>query len=264
MKRFLSIFLIISFCLSFAACSSKDNNGDNGVTVTEETTQAGPAFKTETKEYSKDFSDENGRVVYTVKAKLPQITADLPEDIAKDINRSVYGFFEDACESAESNIKNASAFMDSQNHDIPWARSLDYEITLCTEKYYSITVRDSFTMFGVENADPTLIGINFDVVRGKMCGISEFFYENHSYENVKQILVDSFIAKDISSVFYGGAELTEEQSDIAYHVADMENFYLTDKGIGFYFSKNAFDPQQYGTFVAHYAWEDVAVVLKKP
>ncbi len=263
MKRYISIFLIISLCLSFAACSA---NGNTPVTsaVREETTRPAPAFQTAAEEYSKDFTDENGRVVYTVRASLPQITADLPENIADDINRSLYGIFEDACETAESNIKNAAAFMDSQGHEFPWERSFDFEINLCSDRYFSITVRDYFTMFGADEPVPTLIGYTYDVVRGTKCTFSDFFYENHSYDSVKRVIVDEFIGRDIAEVFYDGAELDDEQRSLAYETADTENFYLTDDGIGFYFSKNAFDPEAYGTFVTHYTWEEIAVVLKRP
>lgn len=265
MKRYISIFLVISLCFSFAACSVNGKNPDvTSTSAAEATTKAAPAFQTETEEFSKDFTDENGRVVYTVKAQLPKITENVPEDIAEDINRSVYGIFENACEDAESNIENAAKFMDSQNHEIPWARSFDYVINLCSDKYFSITVRDYFTMFGSEELEPTQRGYTYDVVRGRLCTLSDFFYENYSYDNVRQIIIDEFICKDVSKVYYDGAELTDEQRSVIYDAVDTENFYLTDSGIGFYFSENAVDPLRYGTFVAHYTWEEIAVVLKRP
>ncbi len=264
MKRYISIFLIISLCFSFAACTVNEKKPDVTVTVTQEATTSVPAPLTQAEEFSKDFTDENGRIVYTVRAQLPKITGNVSEDIAKDINRSVYGIFEDACETAESNIENAANFMDSQNSETPWARSVDYEINLCNDKYFSITAREYFTMFGSDNLEPVKRGYTFDVTRGKLCTLSDFFYEDHSYDSVRQFIIDEFICKDVSAVYCSGAELTEEMRSSVNEVFDTENFYLTDSGIGFYFSENAIDPYLYGTFVAHYTWQEIAVILKRP
>ncbi len=265
MKRYISIFLIISLCFSFAACSANEKNPDAvSVSATEEATAPVPVPQTVTEEHSKDFADESGRVVYTVKAKLPKITGNVPEDIAKDINRSVYGIFEDACETAESNIGNAADFMGSQSLETPWARWFDYEINLCSDRYFSITVKDYFTMFGSDEPEPTLTGYTYDVIRGRLCTVSDFFYEGYSYDNVRQIIIDEFICKDVSLNYCDGAELTDEMLNSVNEVFDAENFYLTDSGIGFYFSENAIDPYRYGTFVAHYTWQEIAVVLKRP
>ncbi len=262
MKRYISIFLIISLCFSFAACSVKEKTPQ--VSVTEEPTTAEPPPETVTEEYSREFTDENGRVVYTVKAQLPKIIGNVSGNIAEDINRSVYGIFEDACETAESNIANAAKFMDSQNLETPWAKTFEYDINLCSSKYFSITVKEYFTMYGVDNTEPAVKGYTFDVVRGKLSLFMDFAYENHSYESIRQFIIDEFICKDVSAAYYDGAELTEEQRNGILAVFDTENFYLTADGIGFYFSENVIDPLKFGTFVAHYTWEEIAVILKKP
>lgn len=265
MKRCISIFLGISLCFSLAACTGKEKTPDvTSTSAAEATTEAVPVPLTEAEEYSKDFTDENGRTVYTVRALLPKITGNVPEDIAKDINRSLCGIFEDACETAEINIDNAAEFMDSQNSGTPWARSFDYEVNLCSDKYFSITVRDYFTMFGSEELEPAMRGYTFDVARGRLCTLTDFFYENYSYDSVRQIIVDEFICKDVSKIYFEGKELTDEMRTAINEVFDTENFYLTDSGIGFYFSENAVNPQYFGTFVAHYEWQEIAVILKRP
>lgn len=265
MKRYISIFLIIALCFSFASCSVKEDTPDITVAATtEEATTSVPPPLTETEEYSRDFTDENGRVVYTVRAQLPQITGNTEESIAEDINRSVYGIFEDACETAESNVENAAAFMDANNSETPWSRSLEYVINLCTDKYFSITVNDYFTMYGNSEIEPAKRGYTFNVTRGIRCAFSDFTYENRSTEGVKRFIVDEFIGKDVAEVYFDGAELTDEQRSTVYDAVDTENFYLTDSGIGFYFSENAIDPNRFGTFVAHYTWEEIAVILKRP
>lgn len=262
MKRYISIFLIISLCFSFAACSAKEETPQ--VSVTEEPTTVIPPPETVTEEYSREFTDENGRVVYTVKAQLPKIIGNVSESIANDINRSVYGIFEDACETAENNIENAAKFMDSQNLETPWAKTFEYDVNLCSGKYFSFTVKEYFTMYGVDNTEPAVKGYTFDVVRGKLSLFMDFTYENDSYENVRQVIIDEFICRDVSADYYNGAELPEEQRNSVFAGFDAENFYLTDDGIGFYFSENVIDPLKFGTFVAHYTWEEIAVILKRP
>ncbi len=264
MKRYISIILIPALCLSFAACSVKNKDKTDLPDIsTEAPTTSLSKPDLDVAEFSKEFTDENGRVVYTVKAKLPKITGNLSEKITEYLNGISYGLFEDACESAESNIKNAAAFMDTQNSQTPWSKVIDYDINLSDGRYFSFTVKDYFSMFGSSEVEPTLTGYVFDIVKGEPCALQDFLYENHSYDNVKQILVDEFICDDVSTVLFNDAPLTDEQRDIVHGVFDAGNFYLTDTGIGFYFSKNSINPNHFGTFVTHYTWGDVAVVLKR-
>lgn len=262
MKRYISIFLIISLCFAFAACSVKEKTPQ--VLETKAPTTAEPAPLIAPEEFSREFKDENGRTVYTVKAQLPQIKGNLSESIAEDINRSVYGIFEDACETAESNIASAAEFMDSRNSENPWSKKFEYDVTLCNSRYLSITVKEYFTMFGVDNVEPAVKGYTFNFASGNLCMLMDFSYENYSYENVKQIIIDNYICNDISTVYYDGAELTEEQRNDIAEIFDTENFYLTADGIGFYFSENVINPLKFGTFVTHYDWDEIAVILKRP
>lgn len=264
MKRYISIILIPVLCLAFASCSVKDkNNPDVSALTTEVPTTSLPKPDLGFEEYSKDFTDENGRVVYTVKAVLPKITGNIPETTADYLNGIFYGIFESACDSAEINIGNAAAFMDAQNSQNPWSRSIDYSINLSDGQYFSFTVKEYFSMFGSTEVEPSMKGYVFDIVKGVPCTLYDFTYENHSYDNVKQILVDNFICKDVSTVMFDGKPLTEEENKIVHDVFDSGNFYLTDKGIGFYLSMNSIDPNRFGTLVTLYTWQDIAVVLKK-
>lgn len=264
MKRYISLILILSLCLSFAACSVKnDSNTDGTELSTEIQTTSLPKPDLDVAEYSKDFTDENGRVVYTVKANLPKITGNIPDDIADYLNGVFYSFFEDACESAESNIENATAFMDNQNSQKPWIKSLDYNINLSDGKYFSFTIKDSFSMFGNPEVEPSLTGYVFDIIKGVPCTIRDFMYENSSHDSVKQVLADEFIYNDVAKVLFNDTPLNDEQKEIVFEVFDLGNFYLTDTGIGFYFSSNSINPNYFDTFVTHYTWEDVAVVLKR-
>ena len=142
MKRYISLILTLSLCLSFAACSAKvDKPADESAASTEVLTTSLPKPDLGYEEYSEYFTDENGRVVYTVKATLPKITGNIPEKITEYLNGVSYGIFEDACESAKSNIENAAAIMDAQNLQTPWIKVIDYDINLSDGQYLSFTVK---------------------------------------------------------------------------------------------------------------------------
>lgn len=265
MKRYISLFLIFSLCLSLAACSVKKDSSELSSSLsTEEATTSLPKPDIGNAEFSKEFTDENGRVVYTVKALLPEFSGNIPEEITSYLNSFVYGIFEDACKTAESNIANAASFMDAQQLETPWARSFDYNINLSDGKYLSFTVNDYFTMYGSDNIEPDMFGYTFDIIRGVPCTLLDFSYDNFTLSNVNQIIVDELICDDISTVMHNGAPLTDEQRSAVHGIVNVENFYLTDTGIGFYFSKYAVNPNHYGTFITHYTWDEVAVVLKRP
>lgn len=264
MKRYISIILVLALCLSFAACSVKDNTVSADPNVSDGTTSAPlPIPDIGTEEFSKEFTDENGRVVYTVKAMLPKITGNLSDELTNYLNSVFYGIFEDACESAESNIENAAAFMDAQNLQNPWSKVIDFNINLSDGQYFSFTVKDYFSMFGSSEVEPTLTGYVFDLVKGEPCTLLDFSYENHSFDSIKQTIVDEFICKDVASSLFNGATLTDEQKESVRGVFDAGNFYLSETGIGFYFSSNTINPNHFGTFVTHYTWDDIAVVLKR-
>lgn len=263
MKRYISFFLILSLCFSFAACSVKEDSPEiNQPPQTVTTTVPKPII--EAAEHSKEFTDENGRVVYTLKAFLPQITGNTAENIASYINKFSYGLFEDACEFAQSNIENAANFMDSQGNGKPWSRTLDFDVSYSDGRFLSIVVKDYFSMFGSEEIEPTLTGYTFDIISGMPCTLLDFTYENYSISEIERVVEEAFLFETVSDYFFNGTPLTDEQKQTVRDVFDPSNFYLNDRGVVFYFSGYEINPSHYGTFNVDYTWDEIAVILKMP
>lgn len=263
MKRYISFFLIISLCFSFAACSVKEETPDiTQLSQTVTTTIPSPVI--DAAYYSKEFTDENGRVVYTLKAHLPQITGNTAENVASYINEFFYGLFEDACESAQSNIGNASAFMDSQGNGKPWSRILGFDISYSDGRFLSIVIEDSFSMFGNEENKPTLKGYTFDIISGMPCTLLDFAYGNYSISEIESIVEESFLFDTVSDYFFNGTPLTDEQKQLVRDVFDPANFYLNFRGFVFYFNGYEINPRYYGTFNVDYTRDEIAPILRIP
>lgn len=262
MKRFISLFLIFALCLSFASCSAKKDSPDSAESGTEITTLPPPPV-IDSAEHSKEFKDENGRVVYTVDVKIPQITEYERENFANYINKLSLEIFNEACEKAESNLESAARFMDARNTDTPWARKIDFEVSLSSERYLSIIIKEYFSTLG-EEVEPSLKTLTFDVVNGVPCTLYDFALEVFTPEEVNRIIVDNYICDDVSEFFFGGQELNDEVRQIVHDIFDPESFYLTSDGIGFYLSKYAINPLLTGAFTCEYTWSEIAEILKMP
>lgn len=261
MKRFISIFLIAALCLSFASCSAREKP-DSTETVTDVTTTL-PAPVIDSAEHSKEFRDENGRVVYTVDVIIPQITEYESDGFMNYINKLSLEIFDEACEKAESNIENAAKFMDSRGSSTPWSKKIDFDVSFSNGRYLSLIIKEYFSTLG-EEVEPSLKSSTFDVVNGVPCTLFDFAREVFSPEEVTRIIVDNYICKDVSFLFFGGQELTEEKKQLVHDIFDSESFYLTSDGIGFYLSRYAIDPSLTGVFTCHYTWSEIAEVLKMP
>ncbi|MBQ2974780.1 MAG: DUF3298 domain-containing protein [Clostridia bacterium] len=264
MKRYISFFMILSLCFSFAACSVKDDSSEVSHQPPQTVTTTVPKPIIEAAEHSRDFTDENGRVVYTLKAFLPQITGNAAENTASYINKFSYGLFEEACEFALSNIENAANFMDSQGNGKPWSRMLDFDISYSDGRFLSIVVKDYFSMFGSEEIEPTLTGYTFDIISGMPCTILDFTYENYSINEIERVVEEDFLFETVSDYFFNGTPLTDEQKQTVRDVFDTSNFYLIENGIMFYFSGYEISPMHHGTFTVDYTWDEIALILKMP
>ncbi|MBQ2842544.1 MAG: hypothetical protein IJE72_05865 [Clostridia bacterium] len=262
MKRFICIFMIFALCFSFASCSLNDKAPDSTETSAEVTTTL-PAPVIASSEHSKEFKDENGRVVYTVDVVIPQITDFESEAIKDYINEYSLEIFNEACEKAESNFENAARFMDSRGSNTPWSRKIDFEVSFSNGRYLSFIIKEYFSMHGDET-EPSLKSSTFDVVNGVPCTLFDFGLDVFSANEVMQIIADNYLAPNVSSLFYGGSELTEEQKQLVRDTFDSENFYLTSDGISFYMSKYIFDPMLTGFFTCNFTWSEIAEVLKMP
>ncbi len=260
MKKIISIFMIFILCFSFAACTAKDKTPSAEPTeTTAETTLPPPVI--DKIQHSKEFKDENGRVVFTVEVVLPEVIENATESFMEYINGESETYFNEACEYAEKNLENAALFMDSNNSDKPWSKKIDFDITYSSGSYLCLLIKDYFSMLGGEN-EPALRTDCYDILNERPCSLFDFKLEENSRERTTEIIVESLICPRISAEIFGGEELTEEQKKLIHEIYSPSDFYLTADGIGFYLSRYAVDTNLTGTFTCEYKWNEVAFVLK--
>lgn len=265
MKRFFSILLISALVFSLAACSVEEKNEETTQPQTvavETTTLTVPVIESST--HSKQFKDENGRVVYTVDVIVPQLDEFENESLKAQVNTLSTEIFNDACEKAEPNIANAAKFMDDRNSDIPWAKKIDFEVSFSDGRYLSFVIKEYFSTLG-EETQPSLRGATFDVLDSSMLYLSDFVYDaDSSLEENANKIADKLLSPRVSEYFYNNRELTDEEKQLVRDAFFYENFYLTSDGIGFFMSKYIFDPMLTGSFACHFTWEQVSGILKLP
>lgn len=260
MKRFISLMLAFMLLFSLAACSSDEIQPETTETEKEvETTLPLPVF--DSYKESKEFKDENGRVVYTVAANIPRIIKNTDEAFAEYVNNYFLGIFNDACEFAEKNISNAAAFMDSNSSSSPWSKRIDFEVKFSDGSYVSFIINEYFSMLG-EEVEPSVKSVTFDISNGEPLTLLDLAHEDYSIADVEKLVEEKFILPKIVFYFFNGSKPNEEQYQLVHDAFNAENFYLTDDGISFYISEYIINPQRSGTFICDFSWEDVEPFLK--
>lgn len=240
MKKALSIFLAVAMLLSLAACKGKSNDEN------QTTTYAVPVIEDST--YSKEFRDENGRVVFTVDATVPQIIDKCDPKVKEYINAKVLEIFNDACEFAQSNLEYAA------KNTEPWSKTITLETTLLDNHYACFLVND---IFSVNGDTPTLSTLCFDIRKGAPCTLADFAVNPDEPESCFEFFVSDTLAKVLPQRFHNPSYITDEVLDRLDEIVDPDNFYLTEKGMGFYIDKSLVDERLSGNYKITFTWAEL-------
>lgn len=259
MKKFLSIFLVFALLFCFASCKAKDKN--NGMTTT--TTVAPPVIKEQS--HHKDFTDENGRIVYVVDVVLPEISEYENSAVKDYLNKVSFEIFEDACKKAESNVRNAASSMNSLQTDKPWVNQIAFETTYSDGRFTCFLIKDALSYSGGVG-EPAYITKCFDFRQGASCSAKEFAIAEYSEEDYQSILVDGLIKPMAMQNFYPNnpSAITEETLNAFNETFSVSNFYLTENGMAFYFDKSLIDPYLTGVYVCEFDWAQLSSVFASP
>ncbi len=259
MKRFLCIFLVFALLFCFASCKAKDKN--NGMTTT--TTVAPPVIREQT--HHKDFTDENGRTVYVVDVVIPEVSEYVDSAVKDYLNKVSFEIFEEACQKAESNIRNAANSMDYLETDKPWTNQITFETTYSDGRFTCFLIKDALSYSGGVG-EPVYKTKCFDLKLGAPCSAIQFAIADFSEADYQAMLVDDLIKPMAMQNFYPNnpSAITEETLEKFNETFSVSNFYLTDKGIAFYFNKSVIDPYLTGVYVCEFEWSQLSSVFMSP
>ncbi|MBQ3006567.1 MAG: hypothetical protein IJD78_03300 [Clostridia bacterium] len=261
MKRLLCIFLAAVLCFSLASCSVKDDTSETTTAETAPTTTL-PVPEIEQSTHSEKFRDENGRIVYTVDVVVPHLDEFENTVLMAQVNTLSNEVFREACEKAELNIENAAKFMDSRNSATPWSRRIDFEVSFLNGRFLSFIIKEYFSSDGTEG-EPAYRSATFDVLDGSPCYLTDFAPDTDR-DDIAGKIIDRLLCPSVSSYFYGGQPLNEEQKQLVHDSFFYENFYLTADGVGFYMSSYVFNPQHSGVYTCHYTWDELSGIMALP
>lgn len=259
MKKFLCLLLIFVLLFSFAACKAKDKDSE----FTTTTTVAPPVIKEQS--HHKDFTDENGRIVYVVDVVLPEISEYANEAVKDYLNKVSLEIFDDACEKAVNNVENAALSMDSLDTEKPWTNKITFETTYSDGRFTCFLIKDALSFSGGVG-EPAYITKCFDLKQGAPCSALTFANADYSMEDYQVMVVDELIKPMAESNFYPNnpSVITQENLDAFSESFALENFYLTESGMAFYFDKSVIDPYLKGTYVCEFEWAQISTVFMSP
>ncbi len=263
MKRILSITLILAVLFSFASCRNINELNEETTTETPTTTAAPPVVNE--KKQTKEFKDKNGRTVYVVDVVLPEISENIEQSMVDYINSVTNKFFEDACVQAEKNIESAAKFMDSNNSDKPWKKTISFETKYISGYYLSFLISESVSFFGSSNNTPSVYARTFSIKEGNPINASYFTVCPETPEIALGYVADLLRNKAKTDFYEENFVLNEMKLEAFDKVASLDDFYLTEDGMVFYVSRGDIDPYETsGVFEAEYSWDDLSGLFDKP
>lgn len=213
---------------------------------------------------SKKFKDENGKTVYVVEVVLPEITKNCEKDVADFINKVTNDIFEEACTDAEMNVKSASNFMNSSGSKMPWSCEINFETTYLSGRYVCFLIEKKLSYFGVEDTEPDYETRCFNVQTGGLCSVLEFAPDPTLEEEITAFLAD-YMEKNAPRDFHPEyAGITQEQVAKISEVFDINQFYVTDEGIGFYFERCLVAEAFPGIYRRVIPWDELMGYLISP
>ena len=245
MKRILSLLIILALVFSFASCKGK--NGDDS------TNAATPVIEEST--HSKEFRDESGRVVFTVDVTVPEITDKCDPKIAEYINGVALDIFNDACGFAESNLESAAKSAS------PWSKKITFETTLLNNRYACFLISDFFSLHG---DTPILSTVCFDVQKGTVCTLNDFACIPDEPEACFESFLYDILARVLPVRFHNPEYITEDVLQKLDEIVDPSCFYLTEKGMGFYFNKNLVHYYLNGNYKVTFSWDELTGCYQLP
>lgn len=259
MKKFLSIFLIFVLIFSFAACKAKDKDPE----FTTTTTIAPPVIKEQS--HHKDFIDANGRIVYVVDVVLPEVSEYADNAVKDYVNKVSLEIFDDACEKAQNNIENAALSMDSLGTEKPWTNQITFETTYSDGRFTCFLIKDALSFSGGKG-EPLYKTRCFDLKQGAPCSALAFAVADFSKEEYDAMLVEDLIKPMAMRNFYpNNPEVISEKNLEAFNTSfTLENFYLTESGMAFYFDKSVIDPELSGVYVCEFEWAQLSSIFFSP
>ena len=251
MKRIICAVLAISMIFALAACSGKGS---------EETTTF-PTPVIEEKSHSKAFTDESGKTVFTVDVIIPQVTEKCDEKTKAFINRKAFELFENACNFAQNNLENAGEFMRQNNSDAPWSKKITFETTLHNNRFLCFMVKDSLSYFGGEGGS-VFSTLCFDIQKGRICTLADFATSPDDAEGCFDMFLNDVVAPVLHDRFHNPDYITEDVLERLDEIADMECFYLTEKGLGIYFDKSDVHEFLSGTYKISFSWDEIGALMQ--
>ena len=248
MKKILSLILIFAALFSFASCKGNGNGGD-----TKTTTYAVPVIKESS--YSKEFTDESGRVVFTIDVVVPEITGKCDPKVADYLNGIALDIFNNACKFAESNLEEAS------KNTKPWSKKVTFETTFLDNHYACFLISD---VFSVNGDIPTLSTLCYDIRKGQPRDIWDFAVNQDDPQSCFDFFVSDTVSKVLQKRFHVSSYITDEVLDRLDQIMSPDNFYLTEDGMGFYFDKALVDYRLSGNFKMKFTWTELTSYFAIP
>lgn len=235
MKRLTALFCVLIIIFSLCSCGKKSGNDPENTGNTYAEDFPPPVkYKTENKDYSEEFKDEEGNVIARLEISYPVVSSKDRPDAAEEITQ----WFEEYKDSEADSIR--------MNLDSLKERNRKFGIEgvtvtrIAVEPYYQGGYHVSYTIKKQSGTNPDeddggLTGCTFSLADGYRLSLKALYKSEaeNPREEIKRLIQEE---ADVSYSVRGNIALSEEQKKILDDLFDDESFCIKENTIYFPYS----------------------------
>lgn len=163
-------------------------------------------------------------------------------------------------ETAQTLSAAAEEAYDGSSNWMPYLCSVLYDPVRIDQSVLSLY--GSFSTFsGASHPEHVPVTASYDLLTGKVLTLADILQESVSAETLSDLILQALAPMETEKYLYSGyAETVTEQ--LTRHFADIENWYLSSKGLCFVYPQYEIAPYSSGIITAVIPYENLTGILK--
>lgn len=198
-------------------------------------------------EFKKEYKDENNKVTGTAEFKIPQLAE--RSTVAGLINQDILKYFEEKYELAEDSVQFMTGEMANED---TYSLTTDYKLTYLSEDKICLLIQGSEYSGGAHGM-PFKNALIYDLKEGNKIEPKELF--DVTEEEFARLMTEAFekqIADSPDDYWPDAMDYVREGAAF-----DKADFYLTEKGVRFYFEPYTLAAYAYGYIEAEVPYDSL-------
>lgn len=272
MKKFLSLTLCLLFLLSMDGCSIFNDTEETTIPAQNDTIAQSVPDHTETTpnipytepliavavpQSKEEFSAEDGTCIFTYTNQDMVLTMD--DAAVADIITADFLSRNDFSSAAQDVLDAAKAAYSGQDDWSAYFYELFYSPIRLDQQVLSL-LGSEIVYNGTPRSVNTSVSVTYDLITGKALTLQDVLKSNYSAENLIKLILEAVKQYSEQGILFTDYEYII--SDLFSTNTPMDRWYLSDKGLCFYFTPYEIAPNTAGTVTAEIPYSALTDLLK--